>query len=154
MTVTDAPVPLLETKLYIPRPRRGVVGRPRLIDQLGRGIDGKLTLISAPAGFGKTTLLAEWLAAPSDDERSSAWLSIDNSDDQPTTFWSFVIAALRTVAPGVGASSVALLGQPQPPPTTSVLATLLNELSATSTPLVLVLDDYHLIDSPEIHEGR
>ena len=153
MTVPDVPDPLLETKLYIPRPRRGVVGRPRLIDRLRRGIDGKLTLISAPAGFGKTTLLAEWLAAPSDDARSSAWFSIDPSDDQPTTFWSYVIAALRTVAQGVGSTSMPLLRAPQPPPTRSVLATLLNELSATSTPAVLVLDDYHLIDSPEIHDG-
>jgi len=153
VTFPDMTGPMLETKLYIPKLRRGVVGRPRLIDRLRRGIDGKLTLISAPAGFGKTTLLAEWLAVTSDDARPSAWLSIDPSDNQPTTFWSYVIAALQTVAPGVGLASVPLLRAPQPPPIESVLAALVNELSATSAPSVVVLDDYHLIEAREIHEG-
>jgi LuxR family maltose regulon positive regulatory protein len=145
--------PLLETKLYIPKLRPGVVGRPRLIERLRRGVDSKLTLISAPAGFGKTTLLAAWLASVADDARSPAWLSLDPSDNQPTTFWSYVIAALQTVAPSVGTTSVSLLRGPQPPPIESVLATLVNELAATSKRLVLVLDDYHLIDAQEIHEG-
>jgi LuxR family maltose regulon positive regulatory protein len=153
MTAPDHAGPLLETKLYIPKLRVGVVARPRLIERLRRGIDSKLTLISAPAGFGKTTLLAEWLASIADDARSPTWLSLDPSDNQPTTFWSYVIAALQTVAPSVGATSLSLLRAPQPPPIESVLATLVNELAATSTRMVLVLDDYHLIDAQEIHEG-
>ena len=145
--------PLLATKLYIPKLRNGVVGRPRLIERLRRGTDSKLTLISAPAGFGKTTLLAEWLAGMTDDARSPAWLSLDPGDSQASTFWSYVIAALQTVAPGVGTTSGSMLREPQPPPIQSVLATLVNELGATSKRVVLVLDDYHLIDAQEIHEG-
>jgi LuxR family maltose regulon positive regulatory protein len=98
---TWMPSPLLETKLYLPRPRRGLVPRPRLRERLGRGTASKLMLVSAPAGFGKTTLLAEWLAggpAASRDEQSAAWLSLDRSDNDPTSFWTYVIAALRKVA--------------------------------------------------------
>ena len=92
--------------------------RPRLSERLDRGAASKLTLVSAPAGFGKTTLLAEWLAsAPSaTGERSAAWLSLDRGDNDPASFWTYVIAALQTVAPGVGASALALLQAPQPPP--------------------------------------
>ena len=154
MTAPDNAGPLLETKLYIPRRRRGWWHARDSSIGCSRGVEAKLTLVSAPAGFGKTTLLAEWLAATSRHERrSSAWLSLDPSDNQPATFWSYVIAALRTVAAGVGATSLALLQAPQPPPIEAVLTTLLNELSATSTPAVLVLDDYHLIDAQEIHDG-
>ena len=140
--------PLLETKLYVPRPRRGLVPRPRLSERLNRGAESKLTLVSAPAGFGKTTLLAEWLAAAPADGRSAAWLSLDQGDNQPATFWTYLIAALQTVAPGVGASALALLQSPQPPPIEAVLATLLNELGAVPHDVVLVLDDYHVIDAP------
>ena len=93
------PAPLLETKLYVPGPRRGLVPRPRLSQRLDRGTTSKLMLVSAPAGFGKTTLLTEWLAAgpaaPTDD-RSAAWLSLDGGDNHPASFWTYVIAALRT----------------------------------------------------------
>ena len=126
------PAPLLETKLYVPRSRRGLVPRPRLSERLDRGAESKLTLVSAPAGFGKTTLLAEWLAAGSAGriERSLAWLSLDQGDNDPATFWTYVIAALQTVAPGVGAGALSLLQAPQPPPIETVLTTLLNELGA------------------------
>ena len=136
-----------------PQAAAGQVARPRLSERLSRGAERKLTLVSAPAGFGKTTLLAEWLAGITDDAPSPAWLSLDYGDSQATTFWSYVIAALQTVAPGVGTTSLAMLREPQPPPMESILATLVNELSATSTRPVLVLDDYHLIDAQEIHEG-
>ena len=95
--------PLLETKLYVPRPRRGLVPRPRLRERLDLGAASKLMLVSAPAGFGKTTLIADWLAAgPSapTDQRSAAWLSLDQGDNDPATFWAYVVAALATVAPG------------------------------------------------------
>ena len=146
------PSPLLETKLYIPRLRRSLVIRPRLSERLSRGRESKLTLISAPAGFGKTTLLADWLAAQAGEERSTAWLSLDPSDNQAQTFWPYAIAALQTVAPEVGATAISLLGSPQAP-LTAVLATLLNDLSALRRDVVLVLDDYHFIEAHEIHEG-
>jgi len=150
------PTALLETKLYVPRSRRGLVLRPRLIERLDRGTASKLMLVSAPAGFGKTTLLAEWLAAGpavSTDERSAAWLSLDEADNDPARFWTYLIAALRTVAPGVGEGALELLHAPQPPPIESVLTTLLNDLGAITGDIVLVLDDYHVIDAPEVQDG-
>ena len=121
--------PLLETKLHVPRRRRGLVPRPRLSERLNRGAESALTLVSAPAGFGKTTLLAEWLAAAPADGRSAAWLSLDQRDNDPAVFWTYLVAALQTAAPGVGASALSLLQSPQPP-IEAVLATLLNDLSA------------------------
>ena len=153
MTTLDSAGPLLETKLYVPKLRRGVVARPRLSERLSRGAESKLTLISAPAGFGKTTLLAEWLAAAPAGRRSVAWLSLDQADNQPVTFWTYLITALQTVVPGIGASALSLLQEPQPPPIETVLAPLLNELSAVSNDIVLVLDDYHVVDAPEIQDG-
>ena len=150
------PAALLETKFYVPRPRRGLVPRPRLSERLDRGTASKLTLVSAPAGFGKTTLLTEWLAAgpaaPA-NERLAAWLSLDRADNDPASFWTYVIAALRTVAPGVGESALALLQAPQPPPIETVLTALLNDLGAIAADIVLVLDDYHVIDAREVQDG-
>ena len=150
------PAALLETKFYVPRPRRGLVLRPRLSERLDRGTASKLMLVSAPAGFGKTTLLTEWLAAgpaaPA-DERLAAWLSLDRSDNDPASFWAYVIAALRTVAPGIGENALALLRAPQPPPVEAVLTALLNDLAAIAGDIVLVLDDYHVIDVREVQDG-
>ena len=146
-------IPLLETKLYAPRPRRGLVARPRLSERLSRGVESKLTLVSAPAGFGKSTLVADWLASAPAAQRSAAWLSLDPADDQPAVFWAYLIAALQTVAPGVGANALALVQGPQAPPIEAVLAVLLNELSAVSNDIVLVLDDYHMVDTHEIRAG-
>ena len=147
--------PLLETKLYRPGPRPGLVPRPRLTEQLDRGAAAKLTLVSAPAGFGKSRLLAEWLSGPSASvgERSAAWVALDSGDNEPVTFWSYLIAALRTVEPEIGANELELLSSPQPPPIELVLTTLLNGLGATGSDIVLVLDDYHLIDSREIQDA-
>jgi LuxR family maltose regulon positive regulatory protein len=147
------PSPLLETKLFAPRLRRGVVLRPRLNARLGLAAESKLTLIAAPAGFGKTTLLAEWLAGAPADRQSTAWLSLDEGDNAPGVFWTYLISALRTVAPGVGASALASLEGPQPSPTSLVLATLINELSTLAGDIVLVLDDYHLVDALDVQEG-
>ena len=150
------PAPLLETKLYVPGPRRGLVPRPRLSQRLDRGTTSKLMLISAPAGFGKTTLLTEWLAAgpagPA-DERLAAWLSLDRADNDPASFWTYVIAALQTVAPGVGESALTLLQAPQPPPIETVLTALLNDLGASTGDIVLVLDDYHVIDARDVQDA-
>ena len=150
------PAPLLETKFYVPRSGRGLVPRPRLIERLDRGTASKLTLVSAPAGFGKTTLLTEWLAAgpaaPADDRRV-AWLSLDRADNDPASFWTYVIAALRTVASGAGESALPLLQAPQPPPIETVLTVLLNELGTIAADIVLVLDDYHVIDARDVQDG-
>src|SRR5512147_532149 len=145
--------PLLETKFFAPRLRHGVLSRPRLSGRLGVAAQSKLTLIAAPAGFGKTTLLAEWLSGAPAGRPSTAWLSLDEADNEPGVFWTYVISALRTVAPGVGATALASLEGPQPSPTDLVLATLINELSALPDPVVLVLDDYHLVDALEIQRG-
>ena len=114
-------------------------------------------LVSAPAGFGKSTLLAA-VAGRLDRrrrpiERSAAWLSLDPGDNDPASFWTYLIAALRTVAPEVGASALALLQAAQPPPIEAVLTTLVNDLGAVADDIVLVLDDYHVIDSREVHDG-
>jgi LuxR family maltose regulon positive regulatory protein len=113
-------------------------------------------LISAPAGFGKTTLLTEWLAAgpagPA-DERLAAWLSLDRADNDPASFWAYVIAALQTVAPGVGESALTLLQAPQPPPVETVLTALLNDLGTITGDIVLVLDDYHVIDARDVQDA-
>ena len=144
--------PLLETKLHVPRWRRGLVARPRLSGRLSRGTESALTLVSAPAGFGKTTLLAEWLAAAPADGRSVAWLSLDQRDNDPAVFWTYLVAALNTAAQGVGASALSLLQPPQPP-NEAGLVTLLNDLGAISDDVVLVLDDYHVIDARDVQDG-
>jgi LuxR family transcriptional regulator, maltose regulon positive regulatory protein len=150
------PTALLETKFYVPRPRRGLVPRPRLSERLDRGAASRLMLVSAPAGFGKTTLLTEWLAAgpaaPA-EERLVAWLSLDRGDNDPASFWAYVIAALRRVASGVGESALALLHASQRPPVETVLTALLNDLAAFSGDIVLVLDDYHVIDARDVQDG-
>jgi LuxR family maltose regulon positive regulatory protein len=150
------PVPLLETKFYVPRPRRGLVPRPRLSERLDRGAASKLVLVSAPAGFGKTTLLSEWLAAEpgaAAGERLAAWLSLDRADNDPASFWTYVIATLRTAAPGIGDAALTLLQAPQPPPAETVLTVLLNDLGSIAGSIVLVLDDYHVIDAREVQDA-
>src|SRR6478752_2921132 len=107
--------PLLETKLHVPRWRRSLVARPRLGERLSRGAESALTLVSAPAGFGKTTLLAEWLAVAAADGRSVAWLSLDQGDNDPALFWTYLVAALNTGVPGAGTGALSLLQSPQPP---------------------------------------
>ena len=133
---------LLETKLFVPRRRRQVVLRGRLSERLNQALEAKLTLVSAPPGFGKTTLVAEWLA---EAHVEAAWLSLDQGDNN-SSFWSYLVAALQTVQSGIGETTAALLQSPQPPPIESLLGTLLNELNALPRDLVLVLDDYHVID--------
>jgi LuxR family maltose regulon positive regulatory protein len=130
-----------------------VVPRARLIERLNRGAEAALTLVSAPAGFGKSTLVAEWLAAAPAGRWSAAWLSLDQGDNHPATFWTYVIAALRTAAPGVGAGALALLQSPRPPPIETVLASLLNDLGAVAHDVVLVLDDHHVVEARDVQAG-
>ncbi len=139
--------PILATKLYIPRPRTQVVSRPRLIDRLNAGLPRKLTLVSAPAGFGKTTLVTEWL---DNCGRSAAWLSLDEGDKDPARFLTYVVAALQTIVATIGEGMLGVLQSPQPPPIESILTTLLNEIATIPDDFILVLDDYHLIDAKAI----
>ena len=156
VTAIHAPLvtgPVLDTKFYLPRWRPGLVPRTRLVARLDRSVASKLTLVSAPPGFGKTTLLAEWLAATPADPRPVAWLSLDQSDNYPATFWTCVLTALQRVQPDVGRRALSLLQSSQPPPIETVLATVLNEGGALPHHLALVLDDYHVIEAAPIHEG-
>ena len=151
MTSTD-PVAegtlLLTTKLHPPRRRRTLIARPRLRDLATRTRHPALTLVSAPAGFGKTTLVADWFAG----ERTTAWLSLDPRDDDPERFWTYVLAALATVTPDLSSDTAALL-QGRRAPLETVVATLINDLETASQDIVLVLDDYHVINAPEIHDS-
>ena len=144
--------PLLATKLHVPRRQRDLVARPRLSERLSRGAESALTLVSAPAGFGKTTLLAQWLAAAPADGRSVAWLSLDQRDNDPGLFWTYFVGALKMAVQGGGESALSLL-QPPEPPSEAGLATLLNDLDAISSDVVLVLDDYHVIEARDVQDG-
>jgi len=139
--------PLLAAKLYVPQPQPRVVLRPRLIERLNEGMHRKLTFISAPAGFGKTTLVSEWLAG---GERQAAWLSLDEADNDPIRFLIYLVAALQTVATNLGAGVLGVLQSPQPPSTESILTALLNEITNLPDDIVLVLDDYHMIDAKPV----
>src|SRR5947209_12353995 len=131
--------PILTTKLYLPPLRPNVVSRPRLIERLNEGLHRNLTLIAAPAGFGKTTLVSEWLAGGS---RPTAWLSLDEGENDPIRFLTYLVAAVQTIAAGTGEGVLGLLQSSQPPPTEAMLTALLNELSTIKDPFVLVFDDY------------
>src|SRR5919109_2749411 len=146
--VRTGPV-LLTTKVRAPAPRRELVLRPLLVDRLVAGSQ-KLTLLAAPAGWGKTTILAEWLAHR--PERRSAWLSVDRGDNDPARFWTYVVEALRTVDPRLGAPALAQLRASSTSVVDVVLPALVNEVAALQTPIVLVLDDFHAITTKEIHE--
>ena len=141
--------PILQTKLYIPPIRPELVSRPRLIERLNAGLDRKLTLISAPAGFGKTTLVTEWLNR---SEHRFTWLSLDEGDNDPARFFTYFVAALQKIDANVGQAAQAMLQAPQPPPPEALLTSLINDIAASSSPFVLILDDYHLIDAPPIHQ--
>jgi LuxR family maltose regulon positive regulatory protein len=142
--------PILATKLYIPPLRQKVVSRHRLIEQLNEGLHGKLTLISAPAGFGKTTLVSEWLAICG---RRAAWLSVDAADNDPARFLAYFVAALQTIAATVGEKVLRMLQSPQPPPAEVILTALLNDIAALSDSFILVLDDYHLLDAKSVGQA-
>lgn len=145
---------LLETKFHIPSWRAGGVLRPRLQERLQRGLQEcrKLTLISAPAGYGKTTLVAEWIAPKGEDAVFKvAWLSLDETDNDPVRFFQYWLAALHHVDHTLGQELQTLLEMPQMPPPTTILAELINDLAALPYLVVLVLDDYHVIQAQLIH---
>jgi LuxR family maltose regulon positive regulatory protein len=159
--------PLLKTKLYIPPLRPNLVPRPRLIEQLNEGLPRqsggfarKLTLISAPAGFGKTTLISEWVHAMgrAASPTAVAWLSLDEGDNDPARFLAYSIAALSQVEGieatiGAGALGILQASRPQSPPTEAVLTSLINELAAIPNRIILILDDYHIIESSPVDDA-
>jgi len=149
--------PLLITKLYIPPPRPNLVARPRLIARLNAGLrpGHRLTLVSAPAGFGKTTLLSEWANQRVFESvhPTFAWVSLDEGDDDPTRFWAYLVAALQRVEADLGQGIPDALRSPQPPPIEALLTSLINQIDARDDELILVLDDYHLITTQSIHDG-
>jgi LuxR family transcriptional regulator, maltose regulon positive regulatory protein len=145
--------PLLITKLSIPSVRPSLVPRTRLSERLEEGLGRKLTLLSAPAGFGKTTLLSAWIGELSEDDQPMAWLSLDSGDNDPAQFWRYFVTAVDELQPGSGETALALLGSPQAPPINTILTTVLNELGDLPADAVLVLDDYHLIETRAIHEA-
>jgi LuxR family transcriptional regulator, maltose regulon positive regulatory protein len=142
--------PLISTKLRVPQARPKLVARPRLTERLNPESGRRLTLITAPAGFGKTTLLGEWLAGRS-DERSVAWASLDEADNDPARFLSYLVAALRTIEDGFGEGILSSLRAPGSPPVEASTGALINELADIPANLAIVLDDYHLIDSDHVH---
>jgi LuxR family maltose regulon positive regulatory protein len=158
-------VTLLATKLHIPRVRHDTVPRPRLAARLDDAMSGTVTVVSAPAGFGKTTLVSEWLQmhagrppaanqhlSPITYHLHAAWLSIEEGDSEPALFLRYLIAALRTVAPELGESALAMLQSPQPAPVASVLPALTNSLAQLSEGTILVLDDYHVLEGQPVHD--
>ncbi|MCG8347555.1 MAG: LuxR C-terminal-related transcriptional regulator [Chloroflexales bacterium] len=143
---------LLESKLAIPRIRPDRVSRPRLIERLDSALTHQLTLVSAPAGSGKTTLLCDWLLSLQMPHRSGrpacAWLALDEGDNDPVRFWTYVSVALDRLRPGVGQAALALLRLPQPPPLEVALTALINAVITNGQPLLLVLDDVHRVTAP------
>jgi LuxR family maltose regulon positive regulatory protein len=140
----------MRSKLTAPAPRAGLIPRVGLQALLQTNLRAKLVLLDAPAGSGKTTLLAQWQATTVGDR--VAWVALDQGDNDPTSFWVYVVEALRTVEPGVGAAVLADLARPTSDLQREVLPGLLNELSRVGSPLFLVLDDYHLITNPTCHQ--
>ncbi|MBP7960386.1 MAG: hypothetical protein KBG20_04950 [Caldilineaceae bacterium] len=141
---------LLQTKLHMPPIRAEFVRRPRLTGPLLQRHPYKLTLISAPAGFGKTTLVSCWLTQ---QERPVAWLSLDENDNDPIRFFTYLVTALHQLDPKIGRTSLDLLQQADPAPSTAIITHLINDLAAQAHAYVLALDDYHLIKSQEIHDA-
>ena len=146
---------LLSTKLAPPRPRPSLVAREALLARLDEGLEHKLTLLSAPAGFGKTTLVSEWIAAHNErgDALTVAWVSLDAGDNDPVRFWRYVITACQTLHEDVGASALALLQNSRRFPLETMLTTFINDLARLGCRGVLVLEDYHVITSPQISEA-
>lgn len=148
---------LLQTKLYLPPIRSGLVARPRLIEKLNRGLAGKLTLLSAPAGYGKTTLISEWLQQLAGEQEKNAspyvsWLSLDEEDNDPQLFFSYLAAAVQSW-PNVQTFLSQRLQSPHPLPSKNLMKAFVHDLSPVSAPILLILDDYHFIESVEIESA-
>src|SRR4030042_6520165 len=137
----------LSTKLFIPPLRSKLVVRERLVQKLNQGLECGLILVSAPAGYGKTTLLSAWI-----DQLgcAKAWLSLEEGDNDPLRFLTYLVAALQTIAANIGEGVLGVLQSPLPPSTESILTALLNEIATIPDNFILVLDDYHVVDSKPV----
>lgn len=142
--------PILATKLFAPRLREQTVARTRLVERLNTGLSNKLTLVSASAGYGKTTLVSEWIASL--NSHRVGWFSLDSADGDPSRFLAYLLAALQKAMKGLGADASLMLAAPQPPPPEAIITSLVNELSTLTESILLVLDDYHSIDSPQVDQ--
>lgn len=149
INIKDTQYPILKTKLYVPQPRPDLVQRTHLIERLNKGINHKLTLISAPPGFGKTTLLSEWI---SQSEIPVAWISLGKGDSYPVHFINYLVAALQNIDVDIGKAALSMLQSPQQPPIESIMTNLIKEITDIPYDFVLVLDDYHSIDKANIHK--
>jgi LuxR family maltose regulon positive regulatory protein len=141
---------LLTTKLYIPQLNVDHIPRPRLYKRLEEGLTRKVTLVSAPAGFGKSTLVTGWLA---ENEYTTAWLSLDEGDNDPVKFWTYLIAAIQTIHQEVGGEARQIVSAPQLRNIEPVVISLINNISQLPQDLIVVLDDYHVIETEEVHVG-
>ncbi len=141
--------PILQTKLHVPNLSPNLVRRPRLIELLNTGVEKRLILISAPAGYGKTTLIVEWLREVGSP---AAWVSLDEGDNDPVRFFNYLVSALQTILPDVGTSALIMLQSPQKPALDALLSLLINDLIGTPDHFMLVLDDYHVLQIQSIHE--
>ena len=155
---------ILQTKLYTPKPKPTLISRPRLIERLNDGLSRQLIVVSAPAGFGKTSLLAEWgvqISAlntplqPAIRNPKLGWLSLDRGDNDPVRFWAYLIAALQKIRPSLGAGALVMLeaSSPQAVSIETVLTSLINDIAQEPAAFALVLDDYHLIESHTVHDA-
>lgn len=144
------PMILLTTKLHIPQVRSALVARPHLTDKLTDGMESKLTLITAPAGYGKTTLMSEWVKHC---DAFVAWVSLDRHDNEFVQFWSYVIAAIKKAHPKFGDSALLFLSNAETSSTESFIAVILNELNSLSSELVIVLDDFHVIHQSAVNDS-
>ncbi len=141
---------LLHTKLMQPRPQAALIARSELLRRLDDGLTKRLLLISAPTGYGKTTLTSMWVAKGG---FASAWVTLDANDNDPTRFWKYVVSALRTFDPALGKATLSALAAPQPAPSMTLLAALINDMMGGEERRVLVLDEYQSITAPEINDG-
>ena len=143
-------IPFLKTKLYIPSLRPELVSRPRLLERLKMGLQSKLTLVSAPAGYGKTTMVSKGVRS---SQMPVGWLTLDDDDDDPIRFWSYAILALQTIKANIGESILGLFQSSHVPPIESIMTTIINEMSGVSEEFALVFDDYHVIRAQPIHDA-
>jgi LuxR family maltose regulon positive regulatory protein len=143
--------PLIDTKFFVPRLSQRLFVRSRLLPLLDESLQHKLTLVSAPAGYGKTTLLAAWLQSRPKDNPGVAWLSLEPGDNDPLRFWMYVLAALDRSSPDIAAQALGALRAGQAPPFETALASLINALAMQATPIVLILDDYQVVGDPQVH---
>ena len=148
-------MPVLGTKLHLPSPRRRLVQRARLIDRLEAkaGETPRLVLVTAPAGFGKTTLVTQWLSEARTSQRRVAWLALDPGDADIGLFLTHLVAAIQTAEPEAGVDALAMLEAGGSTPTEAVLVSLINDLDVLAGPTVVALDDYHVLDSTAVHEA-